>query len=236
MPGQNANLAKGTAAKRAILNAATHCKHGHPWDIANTAMKKHPNGKVYRHCRKCQAERTAIWTRKGTLSRAKAEQIITALDEGKTVSQMHHGGIIKVTKFNAFIAANPLLGRRLLKRSDENRTAALRALGESRRVWAAPAAMRRDGHAMMEEINRVTAGVAESIRDEVRSRIALAVVEGQLKVSEIKTRYREFVSAHNRMFTQFVPVVGGVMRSLDMRLNEDNENTLHNQVTRGLWE
>ena len=38
----------------------THCKRGHPWTEANTAMRWRHGGKMFRVCKRCHADQSRL--------------------------------------------------------------------------------------------------------------------------------------------------------------------------------
>jgi hypothetical protein len=76
----------------------------------------------------------------------------------------------------------------------------------------------------------VPANLPAQIRDDVIGAMALEIVEGKLRSTDIRRRVREYVTAQFRQFSRFGPV------SLDARLYDDGSTTLADTITRGFWD
>jgi hypothetical protein len=72
------------------------------------------------------------------------------------------------------------------------------------------------------------------IRDDVIGAMALEIVEGKLRPTDIRRRVREYVAAQYRQFSKFGPI------SLDARLSEDSNATLldrlSTEASTGYWD
>lgn len=183
------------------------------------------------------------------MSRNQVTKVLAALNEGRTLYNIYgystqNGmpiyvrgqGICSPTILKGFIAANPTLGARIRKIADDNRKAAMLRANESRRIVAAPAILRDDGRFTYAVICAATAPLPDFLRNDVRSAMFLAVAEGHLKPGDASKRVRDFVAAHNRQFSAFVPVIGGRLQSLDQQVYDDGPTRLVDTVTRGLWQ
>jgi hypothetical protein len=106
-----------------------------------------------------------------------------------------------------------------------------------RRYWLAnrPSPSVKSHVIGFELIMSATSSLPDHFRDDVRQAMFLASAEGRLKAGDVRARVREFVAAHNRTYSKYVPVVGGIMRSLDAPINDDNSSSLIERVTEGLW-
>jgi hypothetical protein len=60
--------------------------------------------------------------------------------------------------------------------------------------------------------------------------MALQLVEGKLRPTDIRRRVREYVTAQYRQFSKFGPL------SLDARLYDNSATTLGDTITRGFWD
>jgi len=80
----------------------------------------------------------------------------------------------------------------------------------------------------------VPATLPAQIRDDVIGAMALAVVEGKLRPTDISRRVREYVTAQFRQFSKYGPA------SLDARLSGDGNATLldrlSSDVGTGYWD
>lgn len=236
-------IKKAQVANRQRWDSEAHCVNGHPW-AENKVLRIRSFG-VHRQCRQCARNSELKYKKSSKVNRVVIERVIQALDEGQTLSRVcggmkgksYIGGkIIDIGKLKLFCASNPKLGNRIMKRAELNRSALYREVGERRRILAAPAILRNDGHALMGAIARVTRNLPRFIRDEVTSQICLEAAEGRLKIADVPERVKAFVSKHNSQYGGFVPVIGGFMYSLDKKLNEDGgSTTLGDIVSEGLW-
>lgn len=238
------NIKKANAANRQRWDSDTHCKRGHPW-ASNLMLRKNGGYSGCRRCRKCYNESRNKYSKTPKLSRQIIERVITALDQGQTLSricggmrgQTYIGGaIINSNKLKAFCQHNPKIGSRILRRAEQNRLATFKSMSEQQRVFAAPAIMRDEGHALMQAIAKVTQHLPRFVRDEVTSQMCFEAAEGRLKIADVPQRAKAFISKHNSQYGGFVPVIGGFMYSLDKKLNDDGGSmTLGDVVSEGLW-
>ena len=80
----------------------------------------------------------------------------------------------------------------------------------------------------------VPANLPVQIRDDVIGAMALQLVEGKLRPTDIRRRVREYVTAQYRQFSKFGPL------SLDARLFEDGNATLLDRLSTeagtGYWD
>jgi hypothetical protein len=223
--------------------AQTHCIHGHEFTPENTRIKK-----GYRQCRECQRATGRARMRAGKLSRGQVERIFEALHEGRSLQSITGYSavvsgrptyvrgtcIASRISIKSFQRNNPLIGNRMQRLFDANAKACLLRASQTRRVIAARVLHRSDA---FDIVTRVTARIpSRTVREEVRSAMWLAMAEGRLKAADIERRVGDFIHEYGKMFSPFVPVIGGYMGFLDMRLADGDNRTLHDQVTRGLWE
>jgi hypothetical protein len=104
------------------------------------------------------------------------------------------------------------------------------ALGERRRLIAAPAILRNDGADAYEAITGATVSLWEGERGDVMSLMFVAVAEGRLLAREAAARLPEFLRQHRRQFSKFGPL------SLDAPIFADSATTLGDTITTGLWQ
>jgi hypothetical protein len=80
----------------------------------------------------------------------------------------------------------------------------------------------------------IPANLPAQIRDDVIGAMALELVEGKLKTTDVRRRVREFIKAQFRQFGKFGPL------SLDARLFEDGNATLLDRLSTeagtGYWD
>lgn len=236
---QHAQLAVIAAKKR----ARTHCPNGHPFD----GFRANGNGLTCRTCTTCRREREHKHGGVKNVTRSHIERVLDALRDGRTLNNIYGlkgggrcrsyigGKIIDCRSLRKFREKNPKLDSLIEKLASANRYRAMHRHAD-RRVVAAPAIIRNDGADAFAAIMAATAHLAEYQRDDVRSAMFVAVAEGRLHPRDAGTRLREFVSAENRMFSKYVPVIGGVMGSLDQPAYRDSPIPLVETISRGLWQ
>jgi hypothetical protein len=115
--------------------------------------------------------------------------------------------------------ANPVASRRIKLLSEKNR---LEHRGtQDKRTIAAPALLQNNGLDAYKAIRRATAHLPEDDRDDVMSRMFVALGEGRLKLSEVSIRVAEFVKRQ-----RYRPRVFGDARfSLDNPVGDDSNMT-----------
>jgi len=233
------------------------CKRGHP--LSGDNLYVNPKGRG--ECRACRTASGLRYHRSHKdRDRLPSEETlratIRALHEGSTLSfitkgRISHGEnrppehvkgafIIEAHVLKNFMVQNPKLGHLIKRLAEKNRLQAHQAaVGRrivARRNALAPACIKADIESTYAAIQAATASLPDFLRDDVRSAMFLAAAEGRLKPRDAVKRVREFVTAHNRQFSTFVPGGGGIMRSLDEQVYDDGPTRLVDTVTRGLWQ
>jgi hypothetical protein len=120
-----------------------------------------------------------------------------------------------------FIRTNPKIGRRLLAISAKNASARRSAAQKARRLFAAVPLTQNNGEDAYEAVRSATAHVSEDERDDVMSRMFLAIAEGRLTIAEARYRVAEFVKDQRRR----PRVYGDAYFSLDASVGEDSDMT-----------
>lgn len=214
------------AAKTAATKLArTHCKRGHPLSGDNLRTYIF-GGRSHRQCRTCKGVSERKNNKSGNIGAGVIRRVFEAAHEGKTITEIDGfskhkyigGRIVKQKKLRFWMRQNPSLGRRLQKLFDANRAQIIRA---PRRLIAAPALVRNDGMDAYEAVRLACRDLPEMIRDDVMADMILAIAEGQLKPRDAARRACEFVTAHNRMYSKYVPG-GGLMYSLDAPISSED--------------
>ena len=105
----------------------------------------------------------------------------------------------------------------------------------ARRCLAAPAIIAEHGADIFMLIrSAVPAYLPAQIRDDVIGAMALEIVEGKLRPTDIRRRVREYITARYRQFSKFGHV------SLDARLYDDGNATLLDRLSTdastGCWD
>ncbi len=230
------------AALKLRAETNTHCLKGHPLSGDNLRISK---GR--KECRTC----LRAWWRRSRLGgppvgREVVERVLEALYHGKTINNIagkrgikYVGGrIIRSERLLRFCADQPKLGRRILDLAEQNKKAVMLQINSRRRLVAAQCLLKNNGKDGWEAIMAATIRLPDFLRSDVQAAMFLAMAEGKLRPSDAASRVREFVTQHNRMFTQYVPGTSnaGKMLSLDQPVYEDGMMTRADTVTRGLWE
>lgn len=225
------------------MGLRTHCKYGHPYSGENLYVTT----KGGRGCRECirALRRSKAWKeadKKRIMTEQKAREVLLALQDGKSINLITTGcvgqkrrvatRIVRWHHFRNYCEANP----QYAKLAGQLRKDNARKLFVPTRSIAAPAVFRNDGADAFAAIKAATASLPDQIRDDVQSAMFLAAAEGRLKPRDAARRVREFVTAHNRQFSKFVPNGGGIMQSLDQQVYDDGPTRLVDTVTRGLWQ
>lgn len=232
------SLEAAWAAKR---NRNT-CGKGHPIEPFK------PGGK-FRRCMVCERTAREALRSNPDIPQTAVRRAVELLRAGEPISRLAGFGpdgkyvkgafVVRPERFKAFCAAHPQFGRPILKLIKQNSIVALREV--RRKGSAANAArfaprilLRADDH--VPRIHRAVASLPSEIRDDVFQSIALAVLDRRVRPEQIEQCVNDIKKAHYRMFSKYVPVIGGVMRSTDQRLFEDGVGTLGDSITTGLWD
>jgi len=220
--------------------AKTHCKRGHP--LSGENLYRYRGERQCKTCRRMHARRHDKECR-ALPSEQKLRAVFSALREGKTLSVIttglvHAGGsnyqkvataIVNGNSLRRLMQTNAPAGRLIRKLAEENRVAQHKAR------WLQRPRVARVSERGYEAIRRATEGLPDHLRDDVRSEMFLAIAEGRLPLREAAARVSEFVTAHNRTFSKFMPG-GGLLLSLDQPAYADETGTrLVDTVSTGLW-
>lgn len=223
--------------------AKTHCKQGHPFSGDNLYIS--PVGR--RGCRICrQAACDKQATKMPTPDRAR--QLIAALREGRTIAELTRGShkvdktivktgtmIMRWGQFNNLKQSSPRISKLIDDLVLKNVTEIKRRTVH--RYWHANRPAVGTIHVCgYEVILSATASLPDDLRDDVRSDMFLAAAERRLRASDITARVSEFVTQRRRMFSKYVPVVGGKMLSVDQKVFDDSGMTIGDTATRTLWQ
>ncbi|APG11400.1 hypothetical protein BKD09_23995 [Bradyrhizobium japonicum] len=166
--------------------AADRCKNGHIRTLENTFYEQHL-GYLVRRCKDCIKARRHLLMPSPDQVRAS----IASLHEGGTLSSA--ASHVQQSMRN-FMRANPKLGNRLRSISEKNASAHRSAAQRARRRFAATSLIRNDGEDAYEAVRRATAHLLRDERDDVMSRMFIAIAEGRLKLSDARARVGEFLS------------------------------------------
>jgi hypothetical protein len=205
------------ARERSAISRRTaeKCKNGHVRTMHNTFYVEY-GGCLVRRCKDCN--KNARENRLPTAERVRAA--VASLHEGETLSTVG-GSTYTSTVMRNFIRTNPKVGRRLLAISAKNASVRRSAAQRGRRIVAAAPLTRNNGEDAYEAVRLATADVSEDDRDDVMSRMFLAIAEGRLTLVEARSRVCEFVKDQRRR----PRVYGDAHFSLDAPLGDDSNMT-----------
>jgi hypothetical protein len=222
------------AARGARFRAMTHCKYGHPLSGDNLYLYV-SQGRMDRKCLTCN-KRLAETGRR--MSEQQARRVVEALNEGMTIAQITKTGpfyILNATALLLFRRKHPKFDRLVMQRSRAN-AIVHHAEAHARRVQVirAPSIAEHSGDIFQMIRSAVPTTLPAQIRDDVIGAMALEVVEGKLRPTDIRRRVREYVTQQFRQFSKWGPA------SLDARLSEDGNTTLLDRLSAdtatGYWD
>jgi len=218
LPLIEANAKSARLRKGAHLGSRTHCKYGHPFSGENLFIS--PEG--WRRCQICIAKSHG---ENRTMSEQQARRVVEALNEGKTIANITKSGspsyILNHRALLLFRQKHPKFERLVLRLSTANaKVHHAEAAARRAQVLRAPAIDAHGADIFMLIRSAVPANLPAQIRDDVIGAMALEIVEGKLRPTDIRRRVREYVAVQYRQFSKFGRV------SLDARLFEDGNATL----------
>jgi hypothetical protein len=213
-----ANLAKGGRRNQ------THCKHGHL--LSGENLHLYNNGK-FRRCRTCMKIIEGSGRR---MSEYQARRVVESLQQGETIATITTAGrptyIVAHRALSIFRQKNPKFERLVLRLSTANaKVHHAEASARRAQILRAPAIAEHGADIFMLIRAAVSTDLPAQIRDDVIGAMALEIVEGKLRASDIRRRVREYVTQQYRLFSKFGPV------SLDARLSEDGNATLLDRLS-----
>jgi len=159
------------------------------------------------------------------MSEQQARRVVEALNEGKTIANITKSGspsyILNHRALLLFRQKHPKFERLVLRLSTANaKVHHAEAAARRAQVLRAPAIDAHGADIFMLIRSAVPANLPAQIRDDVIGAMALEIVEGKLRPTDIRRRVREYVAVQYRQFSKFGRV------SLDARLFEDGNATL----------
>jgi hypothetical protein len=172
------------------------------------------------------------------MSEEQARRVVEAVNEGRTIAQITKTGpsyILNATAPLLFRRKHPKFDRFVMQRSRAN-AIVHHAEAHARRaqVFRAPSIAEHGGDIFLLIRSAVPTTLPAQIRDDVIGAMALAVVEGKLRPTDIRRRIREYVTAQFRQFSKYGPA------SLDARLSDDGNATLLDRLSAdvgtGYWD
>jgi hypothetical protein len=244
--GNRLKLRQAAAAEGRVVrpppSERTHCPQGHQFSGTNLVVKK----SGMRGCRTCMREQWRRRNREGSITKTTVLRVFEALHAGKTINNITNGRIgnrrapgmkiLPLSRLQTFKRRYPQIGRRIDKLAARNReTARQQGIVTRRSFYCRP--MSSDvGEIAFAAITMATTCLPDHIRDDVRSAMFLAVAEGRLNPRDAASSVRDFIAAHNRQYSKYVPHGGGIMQSLDQQVYDDGPTRLIDTVTHGLWD
>jgi hypothetical protein len=223
--------ANGRLGKGCRTRNLTHCPAGHPYSGENLFFSKEG-----RRCRICY---NRSHNENRTMSEVQARMVVGALREGKTIANITSAGkpsyILNHRALLLFRRKHPKFERLVLTLSSANaKVHRLEAGARRAQVLRAPSIAERGADIFAMIRAEVPINLPAQIRDDVIGTMALEVVEGKLRASDIRRRVHEYVSAQFRQFSKFGP------RSLDAALSADGSatllDTLSTDASTGYWD
>lgn len=231
-PLMEANALAARLRKGAYLRIRTRCKYGHP--LFGDNLFTTPEG--WRRCRICVAH---SHNQNRTMTEEQARRVVESLQEGKTIANLTKAGkptyVVNNTALLLFRQKHPRYDRLVVRLSSAN-AKIHHAEASSRRaqILRAPS-IAEDGLDIFNAIrSAVPTTLPAQIRDDVIGKMALEVVEGKLRPTDIRRRVREYVTAQFRQFSKFGSV------SLDAHLYDNGNATLLDRLSTeartGYWD
>ena len=231
-----ANAKAALLRKGGRLRNQTHCMRGHPLSGDNLYVYDGYNGGKFRKCRICMKQSDATGRR---VSEVRARKIVEALNAGRTICEITGGGkptyIINNRALLIFRRKNPKFDRLVVRLSTANaKVHHAEASARRAQILRAPSIAEHGADIFMLIRSAVPAYLPAQIRDDVIGAMALEIVEGKLRPTDIRRRVREYITAQYRQFSKFGHV------SLDARLYDDGNATLLDRLSTeagtGYWD
>jgi hypothetical protein len=220
-------LCKGESKRK-----LTHCKYGHPLSGDNLYLAP---GRKERKCLACLKRRGELERR---ISEQQTRRVIEALNNGGTIATITHSGPNYIVNHRAlllFRQKHPKFDRLVVRLSTTNaKVHQAEATARRLQILRAPAIAERGADIFALIRSAVPTTLPAQIRDDVIGAMALEIVEGKLRPSDIRRRLCEYISAQFRQFSKYGRV------SLDARLFEDGNATLLDRLSTeagdGYWD
>lgn len=227
------NAKAADALKSPILRGRMHCKRGHSLEGARVYRR---DGYPYRFCLEC---RKIVEAKGGILRPEVGQKIKAALqDPNATIKSITGSGrpgyLLRHVSLKAYCRADPEIER--LVAAVVARAPATGARNH-RLHW-----QRIRNDVVREENNDyydILAMLPANFpgRDDVVSDIFEALLGGNLKREDVRSRVQAYVAAHNRMFpTKYAKFGDSPLVSLDEVLFDGGTATRADVVSRGLWD
>ena len=214
------------------------CQRGHA--IVGDNLLVVLNGDRRIRCRTCSRQ---PHRHSGNLTEPTVRKIVGLLNDGATFNMLDgrsgdHKSLPKVIAGNVlsrFIKANPKLGAWMKKKSAENgRVRFLAAMAARRQKITAPTVIRGANEAM----HLISRAVPRSFlrRDEIISLMALAYVEGQLKLTDIVQAVDIYRRRADRQAEDRLVKGRYGNNSIDAQAYRDSPVPIIETISQGMWQ
>jgi hypothetical protein len=191
------------------------CANGHVRTLQNTFYIRNERNCRIRRCK--DSNKNALRARMPTEEQIRGT--VAGLHHGETFSSAVRPSLQPIIR--NFLLKNPKIGDRLRRISKTNASEHLREAWRSRRQFAAASLTRNDGEDAYEAVRTATAQVPIDERDDVMSRMFVAIAEGRLRLLDASARVGEFLRDQRRR-----PRVFGDLRfGLDNPIGDDSGMT-----------
>ncbi|MEH2534412.1 hypothetical protein V1277_006292 [Bradyrhizobium sp. AZCC 1588] len=222
------------AARGARFRAMTHCKHGHPLSGDNLYLYV-AKGRKERKCLTCN-KRLALSGRR--VSEEQARRVVGALNEGRTIAEITKTGpsyILNSRALLLFRQKHPKFDQLVVRLSTANaKVHHAEARARRAQIVRAPSITDRAEDIFLMIISAVPTTLPAPIRDDVIGAMALEIVEGRLRRTDIRRRVGEYIIAQFRQFSKFGTI------SLDAQLYAEGRATLldrlSSEASTGYWD
>jgi hypothetical protein len=173
------------------------------------------------------------------MSEQQARRVVEALHEGKTIANITKSGspsyILNHRALLLFRQKHPKFERLVVRLSTANaKVHYAEAWARRAQILRAPSIAEHGADIFMLIRSAVPAYLPAQIRDDVIGAMALEIVEGKLRPTDIRRRVREYITSQYRQFSKFGHV------SLDARLYDDGNATLLDRLSTeagtGYWD
>jgi hypothetical protein len=221
------------ALKGSRERSKTHCKNGHPFAGDNLYV---PPGGRERRCWACMRHNAKFGRR---VSEEQARRVVDALRHGETIATITKNGspayVLTNRALFLFRQRNPQFGRLVVRLSTANaKVHHAEASAKRARIARAPAIAANAPDIFKLIRDEVPTTLPAQIRDDVIGTMAMEIVEGKLRPTDVRRRVKEYITAQYRQFSSYGP------RSLDTALSADGPATLLDMLSTdagtGYWD
>jgi hypothetical protein len=217
------------------------CRHGHAM-VGDNIKIRIAKGRPVRRCVACERSGWRQTNKTGALREATVRRIVAAINEGATRVNLDgrrgdNGNamprIVAPSRLRLFIETNPKLGKWMTTRLDANAKTAFHNAMAKRRI-SAPAIIRNASEAMQLISRAVPRSFAQ--RDEIISLMALAYVEGQLKLADVVQAVDLYRRRADRQSEDRLVKGRYGNNSIDAQAYRDSPVPIVETISQGLWQ